>query len=395
MELKCVPQVYDWGKKGEASFVARLLAASNSSFQVDSKVPYAELWMGTHPNGESVIRSTGETLFDYLKKNPKVLGIAQSLHGGDLPFLFKVLSIQKALSVQVHPNKETAEKLNSLYPELYRDKNHKPELAVALTDFECLVGFRPMEEIVHFLDIVPELSKLFSRDILDKFSGQGERPLALLFEALMNSPEQKVKENLDTLVNRLSDSVKKVKDECLYNLVKKLTTEFPNDVGCFTIYFLNYIKLKPGEAVFLAAGLPHAYLSGDIMEVMACSDNVVRAGLTPKHRDIQTLCNILDHTSYTPASLFCKSTKTDGIASIYHTPVKDFGLTMIDIPPLETYSFPQQSSCSIVIVVEGKGDSSQMKVEAGNVVFFPAEASIEIINPNSEPIKIFQAYSKI
>ncbi|KAF6213586.1 hypothetical protein GE061_011307, partial [Apolygus lucorum] len=193
----------------------------------------------------------------------------------------------------------------------------------------------------------------------------------------------------------ISVAVKKVKEDCLYHLINKLNTEFPYDVGCFAVYFLNYLKLKPGEAVFLPAGLPHAYLTGDIVECMACSDNVVRAGLTPKFRDVRTLCNMLDYTSFHPSSLICKSKKTDGVSTIYKTPVKDFGVAMIDIPPSQTYLFPRQHSCSIIIVIEGKGDSISFRVEPGNVLFFDTEAEIEVINPNNESIKIFQAYSKL
>ncbi|BES91538.1 mannose-6-phosphate isomerase, partial [Nesidiocoris tenuis] len=361
MELKCVPQVYEWGKKGATSQVAKLLAAFNKEFKIDDKVPFAELWMGTHPNGESIVAKTGETLSDYLKKNPKCMGTAETINAGDLPFLFKILSIEKALSIQVHPNKEVAERLNSVRPDLYPDKNHKPELAIALTDFECLVGFRPLDQIIQFLATVPELKNIFNRDVLDQFSGESPTQLAELFRALMTAPDQKVKVSLKQLVERLQESVEKVKEDSLYPLVEKLTQEFPNDVGCLAIYFLNYMKLKPGEAVFLHAGLPHAYLSGDIVECMACSDNVVRAGLTPKFRDVATLCDILDYKSYKPSTLLSASKKTDGITTVYNSGVRDFGVSMIDVPPSVTYLVPRQHSCSIIIVIEGHGESEQFK----------------------------------
>lgn len=106
MELKCSIQNYDWGKKGNDSKVATLLQSSDPNFIVDENLPYAELWMGTHPNGPSFLKKNNIFLEDYIKKNNHVLG--QPLlenYNGKLPFLFKVESVKKALSIQVHPNK--------------------------------------------------------------------------------------------------------------------------------------------------------------------------------------------------------------------------------------------------------------------------------------------------
>lgn len=173
MELKCAVQNYDWGKLGKESEVAQLSSACKS-FVVDDKKPYAELWMGTHVNGPSYVIDTEEDLSVWLQRNMDSLGSDVRKHFGDnLPFLFKVLSVGKALSIQAHPNKVSlildlikimmvfvifrflfkkhAEELHQSRPDLYKDPNHKPELAVALTPFQALCGFRNTAEIVDFV----------------------------------------------------------------------------------------------------------------------------------------------------------------------------------------------------------------------------------------------------
>ena len=115
---------YDWGKLGASSEVVKLAKLNDSSFVVDDNKPYSELWMGDHVSGPSKVKSSGESLGSFIQKD------CESIIGGQpkLAFLFKVLSIRKALSIQVHPNKEEAEKLHRLYPDVYKDPNHKPEV---------------------------------------------------------------------------------------------------------------------------------------------------------------------------------------------------------------------------------------------------------------------------
>jgi len=107
MELKCAIQTYNWGKHGMDSIVATLMKSANTDFVVDEEKTYAELWMGTHENGPSYLKDTNVSLQKYIQENTKVLGDTIQMFGSDLPFLFKVLSINKALSIQVHPNKVT------------------------------------------------------------------------------------------------------------------------------------------------------------------------------------------------------------------------------------------------------------------------------------------------
>lgn len=115
---------YDWGKLGSASEVSKLAALNDKNFVVDEANTYSELWMGDHVSGPSKVKSTGESLAEFIQKDR-----AGNIGGQEkLPFLFKVLSIRKALSIQVHPNKEEAERLHAEHPEIYKDPNHKPEV---------------------------------------------------------------------------------------------------------------------------------------------------------------------------------------------------------------------------------------------------------------------------
>ena len=147
LKLKCAVQNYGWGKVGSASEVAKLCAADGGS-AIDEAQPYAELWMGTHPSGPSHVvaaasaSSEEETLKSWIETHEEALGdVLLSRFGCDLPFLFKVLSVRTALSIQAHPDKDRAKRLHQERPQVYKDSNHKPEMALAITNFEALCGF--------------------------------------------------------------------------------------------------------------------------------------------------------------------------------------------------------------------------------------------------------------
>ncbi|CAI7848114.1 unnamed protein product [Closterium sp. NIES-53] len=166
LRMRCVAQTYDWGIKGSGSTVGRLyaLGTSGSAEAAKDDVPYAELWMGTHPSGPSLVLPSAQPdevdascpalvkadvaagepqlLQEWLDAHPEALGATvQHKWPGQLPFLFKVLSVAKALSIQAHPDKRLAERLHATQPKNYKDANHKPEMALAVTNFEALCGF--------------------------------------------------------------------------------------------------------------------------------------------------------------------------------------------------------------------------------------------------------------
>ena len=254
----------------------------------------------------------------------------------------------KALSIQAHPDKELAALLHKAHPDVYRDPSHKPEMAIALTEFEMLCGFRPIEQIEEFFKDVPVLK------------GIGFKDLKTSFTALMNSDPSITKKHYAHLKNPKNEVDK---------LFLRLWDQYPGDIGCLCVYFLNYIKLKPGEAVFMAANEPHAYLKGDCLEVMACSDNVVRAGLTPKPRDVDTLCKMLTYKVHNPSDIIiCPSL-------IYAPPVEEFA-----VEKLEDGSTVRPGS--LVIMIHGTASlSSPLKV--GVPVYVQRESRTKISDPST------------
>lgn len=167
MELIPAVQKYHWGKPGKSSTVASLfnesLKSAGENQTIDLESPYAELWIGTHPNGPSRLKGCKKSLLDFIRENPEVVGEKVKARFGvdDVPFLLKVLSVEQALSIQAHPDKPSAEVLHKERPDLYKDPNHKPEMAIALTPFEMFCGFRSMDEIVTNLQSKPTFSIAF------------------------------------------------------------------------------------------------------------------------------------------------------------------------------------------------------------------------------------------
>lgn len=181
-------------------------------------------------------------------------------------------------------------------------------------------------------------------------------------------------------------------------LLLQLHQQYPGDIGCFAIYFLNLLTLKPGEAMFLEANVPHAYLKGDCVECMACSDNTVRAGLTPKFIDVPTLCEML---SYIPSKdrLFLPTrSQEDPYLSIYDPPVPDFTVMKIEVPGSVTeYKVLAVDSASILLVVQGRVTASSptaqtpIPLQRGGVLFIGANESVSLKLTVPDDLLMFRA----
>ncbi|TNY20983.1 phosphomannose isomerase type I [Rhodotorula diobovata] len=383
-ELVCGAQSYDWGKLGKDGSKVSHFAQGLPNFSYDAEKPYAELWMGTHPSCPSTLLSTGEDLKKYLKAHPELLGDkVVSKFGDDLPFLFKVLAIRKALSIQAHPDKKLAQKLHEEKPDIYKDPNHKPEMAVALTDFSGFCGFRPPTQIALFLDTVPEFAAVVGSSVADSFKSKfasGSSPseddkkagLKDLFSALMRAEDEPVKEQVEKLVKRVGEEDGAGLEQDERELVKTLNGDFPGDVGVFCTFVLNIVRLKPGEAVFLKANEPHAYLDGDIMECMATSDNVVRAGLTPKLRDVPTLTSMLTYTSSPPSEQIMNPVgfRSTQHTTLYDPPIDEFSVLLTDLKKAgdkETYDPIEGPSILIFTQLEGaEGEGARLSWSKGD-----------------------------
>lgn len=306
-----------------------------------------------------------------------------------MPFLFKILSVGKALSIQAHPDAALARELHSQWPQVYKDPNHKPEIAIALSSFEALCGFRSFKQLAEYIKSVPELEMMCGRDAINGIVEANERKatnkaaLKVYFAALMNCPKETVIQAISSFKERMKNSVpSELERVCL-----RLEKEYPEEVGCFCVFLLNHLCLEPGQAVFLAANEPHAYLRGECVECMALSDNVVRAGLTPKFRDLPTLLEMLTYTNYTPDQILFKPRHLGSPSiAVYEPPVSEFAVIRMEVAkdPI-SFSCPSNQH-AILIVVEGEisfldaeiVNGIEKEASFGKVLLLPPRKSFNI-----------------
>lgn len=271
--------------------------------------PQAELWLGDHPGSPATVAKASAaplTLIELIESDPDLYGV----NGGSLPFLLKVLAIGAPLSLQVHPNLEQARAgfaaenaagvaLDAPHRN-YRDDNHKPELLVALSEVTALSGFRPIADAVADLRTLatgagaPMLADAAER--LVKLSPEAGRRWFLEWAFGGSDDVTRAVDAITALVSGESavldtpSGVDVGRVECL----RALTSHYPGDPGALVSLLLHHVRLEPGEAIYLGAQQLHAYLGGIAVEVMATSDNVLRAGLTSKHIDIDEMLRVLD-----------------------------------------------------------------------------------------------------
>ena len=385
-----------------------------------------QLWMGTHPKLPSKDVNTGRSLLDLVADNQALMGhdISAKYHK-KLPFLFKVLSIAKALSIQAHPNKKLAEELHGKDPKNYPDDNHKPEMTIAITPFEGLCGFRPLNEIAHFLSTIPPLRALVGEENASGLesaaknnasTADGKSALRKAFTGLMKQPKDTVasksKELLSLAKNhKITPGPSVNNSEELCELVERCNDQFPQDIGLFVLFFLNFVKLEPGQAMYLKADDIHAYISGDIIECMASSDNVIRAGFTPKFQDVDTLVDILtyDHdppeqqllkpVDYPYVKLNDKAYSSHSESLLYDPPIEEFSVVRTVLKSSGAKAtFEGLAGPSIVICTSGSGSVSvgpkREEVKEGWVYFVGATAEL-VVESSGDDLVTFRAFCEI
>jgi mannose-6-phosphate isomerase len=375
-------QTYAWGTRNADAFIPRLLGVP-----VERDVPYAELWLGAHPKAPSQVKLPGgrtASLEAWIAAHPvATLGHVVLEAFGSLPFLLKVLSAGEALSIQAHPTKAQAEELHTNDPTHYPDANHKPEIAIALDGLTALMGIKPYPDLATILARYPEIADFIGETTVTRAalakpeSVEDPAPQAReLFAALIsraNADPGALATAVDGLAERLSaQSTDLGEDEELF-----LELRFrygSDDVGLFALFFLNLIHLAPGEGLFTDAGVPHAYLRGNIIECMANSDNVVRVGLTPKFKDAGTLLSIVDTTPQRPAIL--TGSPASRACTVYKTPAEEFEIRRWSLPPDAEQTVRRDDTPAILLVIKGQidltWDSGKMTLERGDSVFLPA-----------------------
>jgi mannose-6-phosphate isomerase len=378
-QLQNTVRHYPWGSR---TVIPELLGEVTPADR-----PYAELWMGAHPDAPSVL-SDGTPLDKAIEQQSEALlgADVRARFGDRLPFLLKVLAAEQPLSLQAHPTIEqaqagfAAEEAAGVPRDdptrTFKDRCHKPELLLALTPFEALCGFRPVEESLHCLAKlqVPEL-----KPTIAALARGGLR--AAIPQLLALFPEQR--ESLVSAVAEAAARFVAAHDPEFINTYRwaaSLAETYPGDPGVVISLMCNHLKLAPGEAVFLPAGNLHAYLSGAGVEVMASSDNVLRGGLTGKHVDLAALIEVLDFT--------------DGRVPVIHpvlgpgglrypVPVEDFDLTRIQLDTQAgtlTTRGPQ-----VLLCTEGTAElvsaEGALTLGKGQSAFVPAGAQVTASGP--------------
>lgn len=358
MSLKGFPNFSKWGRVGEQSAIFPFLKEERCK-----DLPLAELWFGTHKNGLSTVSVEGEdlSLRDYLNTSRKF---------SELPYLAKILSVDAPLSIQLHPPKLIAEELHAKDPKNYPDGNPKPEMSVALTVVELLCGVRTIEAI---RDIVSQQDafKALGPDFSNLLEAGFLRPLANYIFNL----DQAV---LDEFYKRV---LKSTNNDPWTNLVRKLSQlEEDIDPGIVFVYLLEFITLKPGEAIFIEPGVPHAYLSGDMFECMQSSDNVIRGGLTPKFIDKENFVKIFTESFYDPN---LEGVSLNGVNNYF--PLNcPFSVKHICIAEKFIVDIEEDS---IIIIIQGKGsltiEGELYQVEDSSSYFIPTKLSEIEFSPQS------------
>ncbi|MCW5253835.1 MULTISPECIES: mannose-6-phosphate isomerase, class I [unclassified Streptomyces] len=340
--------------------------------------PQAEMWMGAHPGAPS--RTDHGTLAALIDADPGAeLGPATvARFGPRLPFLLKLLAAGAPLSLQVHPDREQAREgyadeerrgipLDAPHRN-YRDAGHKPELVCALTDFEGLCGFRPPAE---------------TADLLDALGVPSLKPYADLLRAL--PADAALREALTAVLTAdpeaMARTVEETAEACAllggaHAPYAGIARHYPGDPGVLAALLLNHVRLRPGEALYLGAGVPHAYLDGLSVEIMANSDNVLRCGLTPKHVDVPELLRVVRFESGRPAVLRPEATP-DG-EEPYDTPAEEFRLSRYLLTGTAAPRDLTRDAPQILLCVEGAVRAGGHRLTPGRSVFVPAGERAEV-----------------
>ncbi|GAA2220251.1 mannose-6-phosphate isomerase, class I [Streptomyces nogalater] len=354
---------YAWGSP---TAIPQLLGAEPTG------EPQAEMWMGAHPGAPS--RTPRGTLVEVIEADPeRELGArAVARFGPRLPFLLKILAAGAPLSLQVHPDLEQAragyadEERRGVPADAphrnYKDANHKPELICALTEFDGLCGFRDPVQAAGLLD------------------GLGVDSLKPYVDLLHAHPEDAALREVLTAVltadpEEMAHTVAEATAACsrlggAYAPYAGIAHHYPGDPGVIAAMLLNHVRLQPGEALYLGAGIPHAYLDGLGVEIMANSDNVLRCGLTPKHIDVPELLRIVRFEPSDPGVLRPEASPEG--EEVYETPTDEFRLSRYVLPEGGTARDLTRDTPQILLCTAGTVRTGEHELGPGQSVFVPA-----------------------
>jgi mannose-6-phosphate isomerase len=375
--LNGIVQHYSWGGM---ELIPGLIGVSN-----DQSQPFAEYWLGAHPNHPSLLHEEKIALLHFIEKNPQALGNYTLGKFAGLPYLLKVLDVRQMLSIQVHPAKEAAREnflkehnegvAISAAHRNYKDENHKPELMVALGDFWLLHGFKPEVNMGVVFNATPELAPL--REIYESHG------LKALYEHVMYMDQQKVNGLLSPLMKRIlplyenGSLEKKEEDFWAARAALNFCKDNNYDRGIFSIYLFNLVYLAKGEGIFQPEGMPHAYLEGQNVEVMANSDNVLRAGLTDKHIDVPELLKHVTFQSTVPKIL----SPAGRSHKVFESPAEEFELHQYNLQEEDQESLTTTSG-EIFLLINGEAGfecgSESQRLKKGEALFITSGNEVSI-----------------
>jgi mannose-6-phosphate isomerase len=345
-------QPYAWGSH---TFLARLQGRPAPTEQ-----PEAELWIGAHPSAPAIL-TDGRRLDEAIAADPVAALGERSVErfGPHLPYLLKVLAADQPLSLQAHPDKATAQAAYAEHHPSYADANHKPELLVALTEFDALCGFRPPAESADYL------ASLNIRPLEKVIDRLHEGDLKAAVDVLYGWSARECEE----LVARAADAER----DAGGGVAATLAQHYPDDVGVVVALLLNHVTLEPGEAIWMPAGNLHAYLRGAGVEIMADSDNVLRGGLTAKNVDVAELLRVLTFEPLTDPVRH--SVAESGAVQAWPVPVEDFALRRITVDETVLIG-PRGARTTLCIsgsvrVADGEGS---VELQPGEAAFGNADA---------------------
>jgi mannose-6-phosphate isomerase len=401
IQLKCDCNNYPWGRVGKQSLAATLCSKTNPDFKLDEDKNYAEMWMGTYPELPSYSLKTGEDLQQILNKNKEKL-IGQAVlekYGADLPFLPKILSIQKALPLQIHPDIELSKKLHKEDPENFTDDNHKPEIAVALGYFEAFVGFKPLADIENLLKLEP-LQKYMPKNSQDgKLDDDALRELCRSF---LSAEQDTVKSTIKALNSISKDSLGS--QAYVLDLIPRLEEQYGSEDNgnLVALVAMNFLTLEAGSAIYIPADGIHAYLSGDIVECMARSNNVLNTGFCPPadRNSVDMFCKALTFKQHDPEEPLIKRLKTDksetGKTTEFAPPMSEFNMLVTELGKDEHETVKAVKGPSIQFVTSGSGKMSvggqEYDLPEGAIFFIGQGVDVKITARDN--LAVYRAYAE-
>ncbi|KAI4234298.1 MAG: hypothetical protein LQ349_003870 [Xanthoria aureola] len=392
---------YPWGKKGHESLAASLCAKTpNTGFEIDESKEYAEMWMGDYPVLPAKGLKSGEELHKIVDDNKEqLLGkTCIDKFGGVVPFLPKILSISKALPLQIHPNKELAAQLHKQDPEKFTDPNHKPEIAIALGPFEVFAGFKDNNDIQALFSALSPLERFLPR----KDVNFDHEVLKQVCYKIFTASDEEIRTTQVELAKIPKE--KYGKQAYIVDLLPRLQEQYSKeDPGnLVALLTMNFLSLTAGEAIYVPADAPHAYLSGNIVECMARSNNVLNTGFCPRADadSIELFTSALTFSPHNAEEVKLGTSKTEksmhGKTSVYAPPMSEFNMLKTSLQDGEKETIRAIGGPSVLFATRGSGklvaDGDTHDIKEG-YIFFVGQG-VEVSYEATSGLDVYQAYAE-